>query len=134
MTLGDFTILRRDELLAFFRARYGRRWRKIVARQANMHPRCFERWKGVPPLSIFRQILKLETWARSVGFNSATDAEVQAALREHKEFVKAAAQEVETAQSKRNDCLAGADDLEQHHIGLEIAAAMRRRRMGSGRS
>jgi hypothetical protein len=130
MTLGDFTILRRDELLAFFRARYGRPWRKIVARQANMHPRCFERWKGVPPLSIFRQILRLEAWARSVGFSSATDVEVQAALREHKQFVEAAEQEVVTAQSKRNYRLSGAEDLEQHRIKLEMEAAIRRMRAG----
>ncbi|HWX22697.1 MAG TPA: hypothetical protein VN578_22565 [Candidatus Binatia bacterium] len=103
MTLEQFIILRRNELVAFFKARFGRHWRQIVPRQANLNPRCFQRWKTVPPLSLCRRIHKLETWARSIGFQSATDEQVQQALREHRKFKEAAAREVEKAQTKRNE-------------------------------
>ena len=50
MTLEQFTILRKEELVVFFKARFGKHWRQIVARQTNLHPRAFQRWKGAHAL------------------------------------------------------------------------------------
>jgi hypothetical protein len=130
MTLEKFTIMRRDELLTFFKERFGKHWRQIVARQTHMHPRSFQRWKDAPPLSLYRQIHKLETWARTIGFQAATDAEVQEALREHANFKQAAAQEVESANGKRCQPSPAGESLESHQIGVKIAEGMRRLRDG----
>jgi hypothetical protein len=125
MTLEAFTILRKDELVAFFKALYGRRWRCIVARQVDMHPRAFERWRAAQPVSLYRQIHKLEVWARSIGFRSATDSEIQAALREDQQFKATAAQEVEKALSKRNKPPEAGEDSESHQLAQQIREAMK---------
>lgn len=100
MTLQQFTILRRDELLSFFKARYGRSWQRLVTRQTNMNPRSFHRWKSAAPLSICRQIQKVEAFARTIGFESATDAEVQARLLQYEQFKQAAAEAIERGKQK----------------------------------
>jgi hypothetical protein len=125
MTLEAFTILRKGELVAFFKALYGRRWRCIVARQVDMHPRAFERWRAAPPVSLYRQIHKLEVWARSIGFKSATDSEVQAALREDQQFKETAACEVAEALSKRNKASDAGEDSGSHQLARQIREAMK---------
>jgi hypothetical protein len=60
MTLTEFTGTRRDELLAFFKARFGKHWRQAVTSQAREHPRLFDRWPSAPPGSLYRSIHRLE--------------------------------------------------------------------------
>lgn len=126
MTLEEFTSLRRDELVAWFKARFGRHWRQIVARQSGEHPRAFDRWRSAPPGSLYRQIDRLDQWARSIGFRSATDDRVQERLRAYQVFKKAAAQEVEIEQQKRNERSSADQDLDRHQIAAKIAEALRR--------
>jgi hypothetical protein len=124
MTLQDFTILRRDELVAFFRERFGKPWCKIVSIQAGMHPRWYDRWKGVSPLSLYRQINKLDTWARSIGFKPASDAEVERALQAHKDFKEAATRAIE--ETKRTKAAEAEKERESRQMLAQIAAAMQR--------
>jgi len=124
MTLEQFTISRRDELVAFFRARFGKPWRRLVANQAGMHPRFHDRWKGVPPLSLYRQIHKLETWARTIGFVSATDSEVQRNLKLNQEFKDAATREV--AETKRIRAELAEEERQSGQMREQITAAMQR--------
>ena len=84
MTFLEFVCMRKRELARFCRARFGRRWRQTVTHQLGIHPRTFERWnhgEAVP-----RHLGRVETWARSIGFTSPADAEIQAALRDHDRF------------------------------------------------
>src|SRR5687768_16539571 len=101
MTLEEFTTLRRDELIRFFEARFGRRWRQIVAHQAGLHPRTFQYWKYSRASSLYRRLIKLERWARSVGFESGTDEKVHDRILALQKLKQAAKQEIEKAQSKR---------------------------------
>jgi hypothetical protein len=130
VTLEQFTNFRRDELIAFFRVRFGRSWRQVVARQTNMHPRSFQRWNGAPPTSLYRQIHKLERWARSIGFQASTDAEVQAAIQAHERFKAEAAEAIESAKSKRNLASSTEQDPDSHQMAAQIAEAMRRMAAG----
>jgi len=127
MTLEEFTIRRKEELVAFLKARFGRRWRCIAARQVNMHPRAIERWKAARPISLYRQIHKLETWARSLGFQSATDSEVHAALRADQQFKENAAQEIQKARSLSENTRSEASEaFDSHQLEAKIAEAMNR--------
>jgi hypothetical protein len=128
MTLEEFTILRRDELVAWFKARFGKHWRQIVTLQAREHPRLFDRWPSAPPGSLYRQIDRLDKWARSIGFQSPTDDRVQERLRVNQAFKKAAAHEVETEQWKRNERSSAEEALDSHQITVRIAEALRRLR------
>src|SRR5260370_42408320 len=101
MTLETFTVRRRDELLEFFQVRFGPQWRQIVARQAGLHPRTFQYWKYAHATSLYRQLLKLEGWARSVGFQSPLDQEFQTRLETHQKFQEAAKEAIEEHESKR---------------------------------
>ena len=126
MTLEEFTILRRDELVAFFKARFGRHWRQVVTRQAREHPRLFDRWPSAPPGSLYRQIDRLDRWARSVGFESPTDDRVQERLREYRAFENAAAHQVEIEQQKRNERPSADRGLDGHQMRAKITEALRR--------
>jgi hypothetical protein len=123
MTLEEFTSLRQEELVAFFKARFGKHWRRVVATQAHMHPRWFERWKGLAPLSMYRQIHKLDVWARSIGFESATGAKVHASLRADREFKEAATQAIE--ECKRNQAELAREDSQLRQRASEIQEAIR---------
>src|SRR5580704_11665342 len=101
MTLEEFTTLRRDELREFFAARFGSHWTRIVANHVGFHPRTFEYWKNSPPTSLYRQLLTLEKWARSIGFLPSTDEELQSRIQRHEEFQRAAAAEIQ--ERKRNE-------------------------------
>ena len=125
MTLRDFTVARKEELIAFFKARFGPRWRRIVARQADMHPASFHRWKAAPPVSLYRQIDKLERWARSIGFQSAMDEDLRAAIGEHQRFREAAAEEVDKALGKRNNRSSGDEDTKSRQLRAAISEAMK---------
>src|SRR5262249_49873071 len=103
MTLEQFTTRRKEELIAFFEARFGTHWRQIVAIQTKTHPRTFQRWKGRTAVSLYRQIQELEAWARSIGFQSAVDETVQAALKRYDEFAQRAAHEVERRTTVRHN-------------------------------
>ena len=131
MTLEEFTILRRDELVAFFMARFGKQWRRAVTRQTGMNPRAFDRWWRVPPLSLYRQINRMDKWARTMGFESPTDDQVQQRLQEYKSFQKAAARAVKDAQQKRIEREAPAQKLDGHELAARIAAGMQRLREAS---
>ncbi len=132
MTLEEFTLLRRDELIAFFKARFGRRWRAMVTRQAGEHPRAFDRWRTrMPPFSLYRLINRLDKWARTIGFESATDDRVEARLRAYQAFQKAAAQQVESEQQKRNERYSACEGLDGDEIRARMAAAFRRMREAS---
>jgi hypothetical protein len=126
MTLEQFTTFRREELVAWFKARFGRRWRQAVSRQSGEHPRAFDRWPSAPPGSLYRQIDRLDRWARSIGFQSATDDRVQERLRAYEAFKKAAAQEVEIEQQKRDERSSAEQDLYRHEIAVKIAEAFKR--------
>ncbi len=134
MTLEQFTILRRDELLTFFKARFGRRWRQTVERQADLHPRAFQRWTGAKPMSLYRQIHRLETWARSIGFVSATDAEVQARIEAQQRFKEAAEQEVAKAQAEteRKKAEDATKDARWHQLQEAIVESLERGSMAQG--
>ncbi len=131
MTLEEFTNLRRDELVAFFKARFGRHWRQIVVRQAGEHRRAFDRWRSAPAGSLYRQIYRLDKWARSIGFESALDERVQARLREYQAFQKAAARAVADEQAKRSERARADGDLDVHQIDQMIAEGLRRLREAS---
>lgn len=128
MTLEEFTILRRDELVAWFKARFGKHWRQIVTLQAREHPRLFDRWPSAPPGSLYRQIDRLDKWARSIGFQSPTDDRVQERLRVYQAFKKAAAYQIEIEQEKRHERFRADEDLDLRQIGIKISEALRRMR------
>jgi hypothetical protein len=128
MTLEEFTHTRRDELVAFFKARFGKHWRQAVTRQAREHPRLFDRWPSAPPRSLYRPIYRLEKWARTIGFESALDDRVQERLRAYQAFKKAASQEVETVQRKRNERSRADEDLHSREMKVKMAEALRRMR------
>lgn len=123
MTLEEFTILRRDELVAFFKARFGYYWRRIVTRQAGLHPRSFQRFKSEPPLSLYRLINRLEKWARSIGFTSPVDEKVAARLIAHREFREAAQAEIDAVR-KRKELAREEEPWDRHEMHLRIIAAL----------
>ena len=125
MTLEEFTNLRRDELVEWFKARFGRHWRQAVSRQSGEHPRAFDRWPSAPPGSLYRQIDRLDRWARSIGFESVLDERVQERLRAYQVLKKAAAQEIENEQLKRIERSSAERDLDRHQIDAKIAEALR---------
>lgn len=126
MTLEEFTYTRRDELVAFFKTRFGKHWRQIVARQAREHPRLFDRWPSAPPGALHRSIHRLEKWARTIGFESALDGRVEERLLAYQAFKKASSQEVETAKSKRKERSCDAENQDFHEIEVKLAEALRR--------
>jgi hypothetical protein len=125
MKLEEFTILRRDELVEWFKARFGRHWRQIVTRQSGEHPRAFDRWRSTPPGSLYRQIDRLDRWARSIGFQSPTDDRVQERLLAYQAFKKAAEQQIGSEQDKRIDRSSADRDLDRRQIAMKIAEALR---------
>lgn len=128
MTLEDFIILRRDELVAFFTARYGRYWRRPVARQTGEHPGTFYHWGTAPPRSLYRQIYRLEKWARTVGFTSPTDDQLQEKLRAYREFKQRAAEEI---QKKRAERSSAGEEPNLQQMALKMAEGFRRMREAS---
>lgn len=124
MTLDEFIALRRDELVTFFRERFGKSWRQIVARQSNLHPRFFWRWKAAQPVVLCKRILILEKFARSIGFRAATDEKVESKLREHRTFKEAAEREVAEAQEKRNQASPATQERDRHYLDQRIAAML----------
>ena len=124
MTLDQFTTFRKKELLAFFKARYGRPWRRIVTQQSGLNPRTFDYWNRRAPLSLYRQVSKLETWARTVGFESPTDVAVQVALLRSERFKKTAAEEV--ALAKRKQAARAREAQKSHEMEQKIREAMSR--------
>ncbi len=124
MTLEQFVILRRDELIEFFKVRYGFYWRRRVARHAQIHPRSFERFLTAPPLSLYRVLTRLEKWARSIGFTSKLDQEVQEAIRAHDAFTQEAANEIAQAEGKRNSGVSAGDEYDLSKIYAQLEAGM----------
>jgi hypothetical protein len=132
MTLQDFTTRRRDELSEFFKARFGCHWRQIVARQVGLHPRTFQYWKYARATSLYRQLLKLEEWARSVGFQSPLDQEFQTRLEEHQKFQKAAQEAIQEHESKRNQSESWTFGPDSHELSRKLWEAMQRCREEEG--
>ena len=128
MTLEEFTILRRDELVDFFRERFGKSWRQIVARQNELHPCSLWRWKAAQPAVMCRRILKLERWARSIGFRASTDERVESKLQEQRAFKEAASQEVQRAQEKRKQASLASREPDRLDLNRQIGDALRRMR------
>ncbi|MEI6784804.1 MAG: hypothetical protein WCQ21_28240 [Verrucomicrobiota bacterium] len=124
MTFQEFAILRRDELVVFFQERFGKSWRQIVARQHNLHPRFFWRWKSARPAVLCRRILKLEPWARAIGFRAITDEQMESKVQEHRAFRAAAQRQVDEAQEKRDGPAPATDELAGHEVMERIMAAV----------
>jgi hypothetical protein len=131
MTIEEFAIQRYQELLAFFEARFGRRqWRQIVSQQVGLNPRTFQRWRTGRMVRRWRKLERLETWARSVGFSSAVDAEVQDSIRRLEEFQEAAAAQRDEEERKRKEAPPEIGTPEWHRYLEFIDAAMKRASAG----
>ena len=127
MTLLEFTAMRKRELLEFCKARFGRRWRRTVAHQLGIHPRTFQRWKSGKASSVPQHLHRFESWARSIGFNSPADADIHAALREHRRFKRAAAREQARAKSntERKSRALTLAELERHPLFAALYDALK---------
>jgi hypothetical protein len=89
-----------------------------------MHPRTFDYWHKQTPLSLYRQIHKLEAWARTIGFESATDIRVQKSLREFERWKKAAARAIE--ETKQKEAERTREEQEMRENGERIAEEIRK--------
>jgi len=130
MTLEEMTILRRDELLTFFKARYGSRWRQVVTNQVGLHPRSFQYWKYAKATSLYGQLIKLERWARTVGFQSALDETFQDRQGAHAAFKNDAAKAVSEAESKRKQAPLDDEGLAWLEIKRRMEESFRQSRAG----
>lgn len=126
MTIEEFATRRWRELAAFFTARFGRRWRQVVARQAGLHPRVFWRWRNWSLVRRSRELQAVEEWARRIGFTSGVDAEIQESIRRMEEFQKAAGEQRIEEERKRKDAPAEVGSPEWLRLSAQINAAMAR--------
>ena len=101
MTAKEFLELRRDELRDFFAGRFGYHWRNTVAHQTEVSARVFQKWYQLPPGSLFKLILRLEAYARSVGFESPADEPVRSAIEQREQLRQAAKAELARLQCER---------------------------------
>jgi hypothetical protein len=82
MFARDLVELRRKELGVFFRAKFGERWRRIVAVRCACSIDCVrEYWpvdlRAIPACfvgTIHKQLVQFEDFARSQGFKSPLDS------------------------------------------------------------
>jgi hypothetical protein len=81
-------------------------------------------------MSLYRQIHKLETWARSIGFQASSDTELQAAIQAHERFKAETAEAIETIKSKRNSPARIEQDPDWRQMAVQIAEAMSRVQAG----
>jgi hypothetical protein len=132
MNASELVELRRDELRDFFAGRFGLNWRQIVALQADVHPRSFQLWYHLPSTRLFKLVTQVEAYARKIGFTSASDQPLAAALKRRKKLRAAAKAEVAKLRSEREEAVFCVEDFARRWNELKLEESRRREERGGG--